>query len=101
MKITFTTVNGKEKTITAKVGDRLLDIAQHHGLPMEGTCEGHMACATCHVIVAKIWHDKLPRPSDDELDMLDFAPGLTGTSRLACQIWLTDALDGLSVCLPG
>ncbi len=101
MNISFTHADGTVQSVAAKVGERLLDVAQHHGLPMEGTCEGHMACATCHVIVAKAWYDTLPKPGNDELDMLDFAPGLSGTSRLACQIWLTEALDGLAVRLPG
>ncbi len=100
MNITFTRANGTEQSVNAKAGERLLDVAQQHGLPMEGTCEGHMACATCHVIVAKAWYNTLPKPSNDELDMLDFATGLSGTSRLACQIWLTEVMDGLSVRLP-
>ena len=100
MNITFMLADGTEKTVSASIGDRLLNIAQNNGLPMEGTCEGHMACATCHIIVAKDWYISLPAPSNDELDMLDFAPGITGTSRLACQIILTDKHDGLRVKLP-
>ena len=59
-----------------------------------------MACATCHVVVQDPWYDRLAPPSDDEEDMLDLAYGLTATSRLGCQIALTDALDGLVVRLP-
>ena len=60
-----------------------------------------MACSTCHVIIAPGWFERLPRASEDEDDMLDLAAGVTRTSRLACQIELTVALDGLEVSIPG
>ena len=69
-------------------------------MPLEGTCEGQMACSTCHVIVAPEWFPKLPRSSEDEEDMLDLAAGACRTSRLSCQIDLTEALDGLEVHIP-
>ena len=81
-------------------GDRLLDLAQAYGQPLEGTCEGQMACSTCHVVVAAEDFDRLPPASEEEEDMLDLALGATRTSRLACQIVLTDALDGLTVRMP-
>ncbi|MCM8730089.1 2Fe-2S iron-sulfur cluster-binding protein [Hephaestia sp. GCM10023244] len=81
-------------------GDCLLDLAQAYGQPLEGTCEGQMACSTCHVIVAAEDADKLPPPSEEEEDMLDLAIGATRTSRLACQIVLTDAIDSLTVKMP-
>ena len=81
-------------------GDRLLDLAQAYGQPLEGTCEGQMACSTCHVIVAAEDLDRLPPASEDEEDMLDLAFGATRTSRLACQIELTEALDCLTVRMP-
>ena len=64
-------------------------------MPLEGTCEGQMACSTCHVIVAQEDFDRLPLASEMEEDMLDLAAGVRRTSRLACQIVLTDDLDGL------
>jgi 2Fe-2S ferredoxin len=67
---------------------------------MEGACEGALACSTCHVIVADEWFDKLPAASANEEDMLDLTYGVTRNSRLACQITITDALDGLTVSLP-
>jgi ferredoxin len=70
-------------------------------MPLEGTCEGQMACSTCHVIVSPDWFDVLEPASNDEEDMLDLAAGVTRTSRLACQIELTDGLDGLEVRIPG
>lgn len=78
----------------------LLDVAQAAGMPLEGTCEGQMACSTCHVIVARDWFDKLPEASEDEEDMLDLAAGACRTSRLSCQIELTADLDGIEVRIP-
>jgi ferredoxin-2, mitochondrial len=82
------------------VGMSLLEAGQNLGMPLEGTCEGQMACSTCHVIVEADWFDKLPRATSDEEDMLDLAAGATRYSRLACQIEITDALDGLTVRIP-
>ena len=86
--------------VEAPAGSRLLDIAQNVGQPLEGTCEGQMACSTCHVIVAAEDFSRLPPASEEEEDMLDLAAGATRTSRLACQILLTQALDGLTVRMP-
>ena len=82
-------------------GDRLLDLAQADGQPLEGTCEGQMACSTCHVIVAPEDFVRLPSASEAEEDMLDLATGATRTSRLACQIHLDAALETLTVRIPG
>ena len=98
--VTFIDPHGKLVTATAEPGDNLLRIGQAAGLPLEGTCEGQMACSTCHVIVAADWFDRLPSASDEEEDMLDFAAGARRTSRLSCQIELTAAMDGLSVSVP-
>ncbi len=87
--------------VSAKAGDRLLEVGQNDGQPLEGTCEGQMACSTCHVLVDAEWFPKLPKASEEEEDMLDLAAGATRTSRLSCQIMLTEALDGLTVRLPG
>jgi ferredoxin len=100
--ITFISANGdQERHVEAKAGDRLLEVAQAAGQPLEGTCEGQMACSTCHVIIDKAWFDKLPKASEDEEDMLDLASGARRTSRLSCQIVLEDALDGMVVHVPG
>jgi ferredoxin len=82
-------------------GDRLLDLAQASGQPLEGTCEGQMACSTCHVIVAGEDFPKLPGASEEEEDLLDLARHVTRTSRLACQIHLSEALENLTVRIPG
>jgi ferredoxin len=101
IKVTFISGTGdKETVIEAKAGDCLLDIAQAADQPLEGTCEGQMACSTCHVIIDKAWFDTLPRASEDEEDMLDLASGARRTSRLSCQITLTAELDGMIVHIP-
>lgn len=89
-----------KREIAAETGQNLMIVAQQNGLDVEGACGGAMACSTCHMIVDKDWYGKLPPPSDDETDMLDLAPGLTRTSRLGCQIKMTEALNGLTVRLP-
>jgi len=100
MNVRFVARDGTIRTVLAVPGDRLLDAAQADGQPLEGTCEGQLACATCHVIVDPDDFARLPPASEDEEDMLDLAPGATRTSRLACQIRLDEALDGLTVQIP-
>lgn len=100
MKVHFTTARGDTVTAEADAGDNLLRFAQAAGMPLEGTCEGQMACSTCHVIVAPDWFDRLDPASEEEEDMLDLAAGVARTSRLSCQILLDDALDGLAVTIP-
>jgi ferredoxin len=101
MKVRFVSADGNDiQEIEARPGDRLLDVAQAAGQPLEGTCEGQMACSTCHVIVAPEDFGRLPRASVEEDDLLDLAARVTRTSRLACQIWLEEALDGLTVRIP-
>lgn len=98
--LTFIDPRGKAVETAAESGDNLLRAGQAAGLPLEGTCEGQMACSTCHVIVAAEWFDRLPAASEEEEDMLDFAAGARRTSRLSCQIELTPDLDGLTVSVP-
>lgn len=101
MIVRMTHADGRVEEARAAPGDRLLDLAQAYGLPLEGTCGGQMACSTCHVIVAAEDFARLPPASEEEEDMLDFAAGAVATSRLACQIVLDDTLDGLCVRVPG
>ena len=99
-QMTFVEQDGTERTVDAPVGLSVLDIANTPDVELEGACEGSLACATCHVVVDPDWAAKLGTPTDDEEDMLDLAFGLEKTSRLGCQIVMTDALDGLTVRLP-
>ena len=100
IRVNFITRDGTTVTVEATPGDRLLEVAQAAGMPLEGTCEGQMACSTCHVIAAAEWFAKLPEASEEEEDMLDLAAGACSTSRLSCQIVLTEALDGLTMRIP-
>jgi ferredoxin len=100
--VRFISADGSEAREVEVKGDRcLLAIAQDEGQPLEGTCEGQMACSTCHVIVHAEDFAKLPPPSDEEEDMLDLALHVTRHSRLACQIWTSETLDSLTVKMPG
>jgi len=81
-------------------GDSVMQLARAAGLPMFGECNGSLACATCHVVVDEAWAARLPPAGDDEEAMLDTVFELAPTSRLSCQLRLTDALDGLRVRLP-
>jgi 2Fe-2S ferredoxin len=99
-KIKFIEKDGHIKEVDAPIGLSVLEIAHQNNVELEGACEGSLACSTCHVIVAKEWIDCLPKATEDEEDMLDLAFGLTQTSRLGCQIIMTEDLDGLTVGLP-
>ncbi len=100
MIVHLTGPDGRTEAARGSAGDRLLDLAQAYDLPLEGTCGGQMACSTCHVIVDPADYARLPAPSEEEEDMLDFAAGAVTTSRLACQIVLDESLDGLRVRVP-
>lgn len=99
-KVTFVVRDGSRVEIAAQEGLTLLEIARLNDIDIEGACEGSLACSTCHVIVDDDDFERLEEPSEDEEDMLDLAFGLTRTSRLGCQIVLTEELDGLTVALP-
>ncbi len=99
-RIVFVEPDGTRREVNAPLGHSLLHIAWDNNIDIEGACEGAMACSTCHVIVARDWFERLEEASEDEEDMLDLAFGLTPTSRLGCQIIITEALDGLTVNLP-
>ncbi|WP_421707809.1 ferredoxin family 2Fe-2S iron-sulfur cluster binding protein [Algihabitans sp.] len=100
-KMTFIERNGSAKTVDAPSGLSVLEIAHRNDIDIEGACEGSLACSTCHVVIDDAWYARLEEASEDEEDMLDLAFGLTKTSRLGCQIILTEELDGLTVKLPG
>ena len=101
-RVRFLKVDGSlDKEVEAPAGSVLLDIAQAAGEPLEGACEGQMACSTCHVIVDPVDFAKLPAASEEEDDLLDLAWGVMRSSRLACQIVLTDEMETLTVKMPG
>ena len=89
-----------DKEVEAAPGQRLLDVAWAAREPLEGACEGVMACSTCHVIVGAEDFAKLPEATEEEEDLLDLAAHATRTSRLACQIVLTEDMKSLDVRIP-
>ncbi len=99
-KMTFIERDGTRRVVDAPLGLSVLEIAHRNDIDLEGACEGSLACSTCHVIVDPEWYELLQEATEDEEDMLDLAFGLTRTSRLGCQIIITEELDGLTVSLP-
>jgi len=100
-KVVFTSADGKQREeVEADVGETILEVARRYDVDIEGACEGCMACSTCHVVVDPGYFDRLPAASEEETDMLDLAFGLERTSRLGCQLTVTDELDGIVLKLP-
>ena len=99
-RMVFIERDGTRREVDAPLGLSVLEIAHKNDIDIEGACEGSLACSTCHVIVDPEWYELLKDASEDEEDMLDLAFGLTATSRLGCQIKMTEELDGLVVRLP-
>ncbi len=106
-KITFLLRNGTEKVVEGESGQSLMEVAVKNNIEtIEGACGGCLSCGTCHLHVHPDWWNKcLPANdsiSDDEEDMMDLGFHIEdGKSRLACQIKLSDELDGLVVAIPG
>ena len=100
-KITYIEHSGEARTVDVAVGMTVMEGAVKHGVPgIDADCGGACACATCHVYVDEAWKDKTGKPSAMEESMLDFANDVQPTSRLSCQIKVTDELDGLVVTTP-
>ena len=100
-RITFVDFEGTERTVDAHNGDSVMEAATSNDLPgIDADCGGACACATCHVYVAAEWMDVVGKPDDLEAEMLEVAEEVQETSRLSCQIKITDELDGLVVTTP-
>jgi ferredoxin, 2Fe-2S len=99
-KLIFIERDGTQREVDAPLGASVLEVARRYDIDIEGACEGSLACSTCHVVVDPEWYELLNDASEDEEDMLDLAFNLTKTSRLGCQIVITEELDGLTVRLP-
>ena len=99
-KIIFEEKDGTRTEVDVPVGTTLLRAAKDHDVELEGACGGSLACATCHLVFEQEIYDQLPAIEDEEEDMLDLAFGLTATSRLGCQITVTEDMDGMVVKLP-
>ncbi|XP_056395344.1 adrenodoxin-like [Hyla sarda] len=102
LTVNFINRDGETLTATAKDGESLLDVVIRHHLNIDGfgACEGTLACSTCHLIFDQKVFDQLDSVTDEEMDMLDLAFGLTNTSRLGCQICMTKSIDGMTVRVP-
>ena len=100
-KITYIAADGTESVVEAKIGQSVMLTAINNNVPgIVAECGGACSCATCHVHVDPAWYEKLPAPEDMEKDMLEFAMDPDETSRLSCQIKVTEELDGLVVRTP-
>ncbi|KAK2153128.1 hypothetical protein LSH36_306g03068 [Paralvinella palmiformis] len=104
VKLTFLLGDGSRQLVDAKVGDNLLDVITENEIDLDGfgACEGTLACSTCHLIFKQEDYKKLPEtPTDEELDMLDLAYGLTDTSRLGCQVIVSKEMENWEITVPG
>jgi 2Fe-2S ferredoxin len=100
-KITFIQPDGSSRQIEATTGSTVMEAAKLHDIAgIEAECGGACACATCHVYVDKPWREATGKPTEMEEDMLDFAFDVREESRLACQIKVSDKLDGLVLRVP-
>ncbi|MEX2525823.1 MAG: 2Fe-2S iron-sulfur cluster-binding protein [Gammaproteobacteria bacterium] len=100
-KIIYIAADGTRSEVEGKIGDSVMLTAVNNNVPgIVAECGGACSCATCHVHVDPDWYGKLPEPDDMEKDMLEFAMEPDETSRLSCQISITEELDGLTVHTP-
>ena len=100
-QVIFIAFNGQRHPVEVPVGLSLMRAATDNNVPgIDGDCGGQCACATCHVFVDRAWADRTGSRTAHEDEMLNFAAELRNNSRLACQITITDALDGLVVSMP-
>ena len=98
MKATWILPDGQKITADVKEGMNLMQAAVANNIPnVIGECGGNLSCATCHVYVDEEWAARLPAPSREEQDMVEGLDQRRASSRLGCQVMVTDALDGLVV----
>ena len=99
-EITFINRDGSRAVVDATNGDTVMEAASNNNIDIEAACEGSLACATCHLVLDQVTYDKLGPVSEDEEDMLDLAYGLTKTSRLSCQIKVSDLIEFAEFTVP-
>lgn len=101
VSISITDRDGDCQIVRARLGDNLLEVAREYDIDLEGACDGTLSCSTCHLVVDPEWFPRVTDPlTEEEEDMLDLAYGLTDTSRLGCQVVVTEDLDGLKLTIP-
>lgn len=99
--VIFTEHDGTEHKVSTDAGTSLMEAAIDNLVPgIDGDCGGNCACATCHIFVDSKWAALLSAPDETEETMLELAEGVTAHSRLACQIKLSEELDGIKVVMP-
>lgn len=99
LRLNIGLTDGARFVAEAASGFRVMELVRAYGLPIKAECGGAGVCCTCHVRISKAWQSRLPPPTDEELARLDEVPDADDSSRLACQIVMTDALDGLELVL--
>ena len=100
-KIVFVDFQGEKRSIEAPVGDTVMEVATSNDIPgIDADCGGACACATCHIHVDAAWEQIVGKPGELEAEMLEVAEGVEESSRLACQVHITEDMDGLVVTTP-
>jgi ferredoxin len=99
-KVTFIKSDGSTHDFDIANGTSIMEAGRDANMGIEGTCGGSLSCATCHVVFGADDYARVGPPSEDEMDMLDLAFNVTKTSRLGCQIKMSDDLDGLTAKVP-
>lgn len=100
-KITYVDNTGSERTVDAVIGDTVMETALSNDIPgIDADCGGACACATCHVYISEVWLDQIGKAEDLELDMLSIVEDARDSSRLSCQIEVSEDIDGLVVTTP-
>jgi 2Fe-2S ferredoxin len=97
LTVILTLPDGRRVDAPAAPGFHIMEIIRAHSVPIKAECGGACVCSTCHVRVPAKWRDMLPPPGDEELARLDELPRAHDDSRLACQIRMTAAIDGLEI----
>ena len=100
-QIVFIDYQGEERQVEATNGDSLMEAATSNNIPgIDADCGGACACATCHVYIAEEWTDVVGKPLELEAEMLEVAEDVRSNSRLACQVKVSDLMEGLRVTTP-
>ncbi len=90
----------QKKYIKSNENLTILEIARRENIDLEGSCDGSLACSTCHIIISKSWYTRLSKPKNEELELLEILPNYEKNSRLGCQVKVTKDLDGIEISLP-
>lgn len=98
--VNFVTAAGDKIQVQGRIGDSLLDVALEHDVQLEGACGGIVACSSCHTYISEEFLSRMPEMEAEEEDMLDLLSEIRDNSRLGCQCFLDQSLDGLVAEIP-